>query len=98
MTITPRNLDDIEQEIPFVTYAWFPPLCPWCGSWLRRVDFTPAGLPLQATAACPFYHGLLVHGQKHWIDFRPPAIQRGSDGAWWTTFDAQQFRSMSTEF
>ena len=92
-----RDLDDIEQETPFVTYAWAPPLCPWCGQWLRPVDMRPMGMPFKATTGCPLYHGLYTFNQTRWVDFRPPEIVRASDGAWWTTLDAKQLRTMATE-
>lgn len=90
-----HNLDDIEKETPFVTYAWSPPLCPWCGNWLRKVNMRPVGIPFVVRMACPSYHGLYAFNQTRWVDFRPAAIQRGGDGAWWTTLDTHQLWAMS---
>lgn len=90
-----HNLDDIEKETPFVTYAWWPPLCPWCGQWLRGVDLRPIGQDFIAKLACPSYHGLVGHGQTRWVDLRPPAVQQGGDGAWWCTVSAAQLWVMN---
>ncbi len=93
-----RNLADIEQETPYTTYAWEPPLCPWCAQWLRPVDMRPVGMPFQAIAACPAYHGLYAFGQTRWVDFRPPKVARGSDGAWWTSLTIEQLQGMAATF
>lgn len=90
------DLDDIEHKKPYVTYAWAPPLCPWCGQWLRPVDMRPVGLPFEATTACPSYHGLFAFSQTRWVDFRPPKIARGGDGAWWTSLTTQQLLTMAS--
>lgn len=92
-----RDLDDIEHEPGFATYAWAPPLCPWCGQWLRPVDMRPMGMPFKAITACPAFHGLFTFNQTRWADFRPPKIDRGSDGAWWTSLTIEQLRTMATE-
>lgn len=48
-----RDLSTIEQERPFVTYWWNPPLCPWCGQWLRSVDMRPLGAAHQGRHCLP---------------------------------------------
>ena len=89
----PRNLDDIEKDKPFSTYAWETPLCPWCAQWLRLVDFRSIGLPWEARAGCPSFHGLWAFSQKRWLDVRPPKnISRGGDGAWWTTVTVKELQ------
>ncbi len=89
-----RNLDDIEKDTPFVTYAWERPLCPWCAQWLRHVDFRPIGLPWAARAGCPAFHGLWAFSKKHWLDVRPPKnISRAGDGAWWTSVTIEELRA-----
>ncbi len=94
-----RNLDDIEKTKPFSTYAWETPLCPWCAQWLRRVDFRPIGLPFEARAGCPAYHGLWAFGQKRWFDVRPPKnVARGSDGAWWTSVTVEELRVQTNQY
>lgn len=92
-----RRIDDIEKEPGFATYAWEPPLCPWCGQWLRPVDMRPVGLPFQATNACPFYHGLLAFSQTRWVDVRPPKTVLGGDGAWWSSISIQELRLVAAE-
>ncbi len=89
---------DSEKEPGFVTYAWWPPLCPWCAQWLRKVDMRPVGLPFVARTACPSYHGLFVHSQMNWRDLRPPKITRGGDGAWWTSLTMEQLQRIDSEF
>ena len=91
------DLDDIEKEPGFVTYAWWPPLCPWCAQWLRPVDMRPIGIPFKAITACPAYHGLFAAHLKRWVDLRPPNITRGSDGAWWTSLTTEQLLNMSKD-
>lgn len=92
-----RDLDDIEKNTPFVTYAWERPLCPWCGQWLRATDFRPAGLPWEARTGCPNYHGLWASGQERWMNIRPPKnVQRGSDGAWWTSVTVEELQAQDT--
>lgn len=91
------DLDNIEKETPYVTCAWWPPLCPWCGQWLRQVDMRPVGMPFVARTACPAYHGLFAYNQTRWVDFRPPKVARGSDGAWWTSLTTDQYRIMASE-
>lgn len=90
----PSNLDDIEKNTPFVTYVWERPLCPWCAQWLRVVDFRPIGLPWEARAGCPNFHGIWAFSQNHWVDVRPPAnVARGGDGAWWTSVTIEELRA-----
>lgn len=87
-----RDLDEIEKERPFVTYAWASPLCPWCGSWLRKIDMRPRwGIPFIVTAGCPSYHGMTSHGGTKWVDFKPPDVERGGDGAWWTEIKPEHY-------
>lgn len=87
-----RAFGDIEKERPFVTYAWVSPLCPWCGQWLRKVDMQPRwGIPFIATAGCPAYHGMTAHGGTKWVDFKPPDIECGGDGAWWTEIKPEHY-------
>jgi hypothetical protein len=92
------SLEDAECEKPFAIYVWESPLCPRCGQWLRPVDMRPVGQPFQATAACPSYHGLLIHNQTVWADLRPPKAQRGGDGAWCSSLTAEQLRVMAAEY
>ena len=92
-----RDLRTIEQERPFVTYGWTPPLCPWCAQWLRPVDMRPLGLSIKAATACPDYHGMLAFGQKKWVNLRPPNTKRGGDGSWWTPLTIDQLKAMATE-
>ncbi len=88
------NLDEIEKDTPFVTYAWERPLCPWCAQWLRHVDFRPIGLPWGARAGCPNFHGLWAFSKKRWLNVRPPTnVTRGSDGAWWTSVTIEELRA-----
>ena len=91
-----QDLADIEKKTPFTTYAWQPPLCPWCGQWLRPMDMRSVGLPFQEIMACPFYHGLYT--QARWVDFQPPNVARGSDGAWWTSVTVEQLQGMAAAF
>ena len=93
-----RDISDIENEPPFATYGWNPPLCPWCGQWLRPMDMRPLGLPLKAATACPFYHGMLAFSQRKWVDLRPPKVERGGDGAWSSTLTLDQIRAMICAF
>lgn len=90
-----HNAEELEQHKPFAVYGWNPPLCPYCGSWLRQVDMRPRGLPFRAASACPYFHGLLVGGQTSWRDLKPPKARRGSDGAWWTTLTTEQLQQMA---
>jgi hypothetical protein len=92
-----RDLADIEKEPGFATYGWMPPLCPWCGQWLRPVDFQPAGMPFAAKAGCPAYHGLFAFSQQRWVNVRPPDVQMGGDGAWWTSLTVEQLQAMALE-
>lgn len=87
-----RDMDSIEKERPFVTYAWATPLCPWCGSWLRQVNLEPRwGIPFTATHGCPYYHGMTTHGGTQWANFRPLKVERGGDGAWWTEIRPEHY-------
>ncbi len=91
-----RNLDDIEKDKPFSTYAWETPLCPWCAQWLRSVDFRPIGLPWKANAGCPSYHGMWAFSKNRWVDVQPPVnVLRGSDGAWWTSVTIEELQAKS---
>jgi hypothetical protein len=93
-----RDLDDIEHERPYTTYAWMPPLCPRCGQWLRPVDMRPAGMPFRANAGCPAYHGLFAFSQQRWVDVRPPKnVKIGGDGAWWSSVTVEQLQAMALE-
>jgi len=93
-----RDISAIEHERPFATYGWNPPLCPWCGHWLRPMDMRPLGLPIKAATACPFYHGMLAFGQKKWVDLRPPRVERGSDGFWHSSLTVGQLVDMACSF
>lgn len=87
-----RDMDEIEKESPFVTYAWGSPLCPWCGSWLRQVNMMPRwGIPFIASHGCPSYHGMTTHGGTKWADFKPPKVERGGDGAWWSEIEPEHY-------
>ena len=90
-----RNLDDIEKDTPFVTYAWKRPLCPWCAQWLRNVDFRAIGLPWAVKAGCPAYHGLWAFSKKRWVNIQPPKnVTRGGDGAWWTSVTIEELQAL----